>query len=140
MIELDFCDRDILFLIIERGHKKYSFLLFQVISGCIVGEMIVLDKLTVLDVRTVFPNIYIFLESVFTVKLLLESFFLLASSIINYMEGEIIKFHPPCGVFLINFFIHERNNMNLILPNSSFFQINVEFRDFIVMIATKSLD
>ena len=137
LIELDFCDWNILFLIIERRHKKNSFLLFQVISGCIVWEMIVLDKLAMLDVRTVFPYIDIFLECIFTVELLLESFFLLASSIIHYMKGEIIKLHPSCSVFLVDFLIHLWNDMNLIFPNSSFLQVNVEFRNFIVVIATK---
>ena len=140
LIKLDFCDANILLVIIERGQKKYPFLLFQMICGCIVWEMIVLDKLTLSDIRTVFPDIYIFLERVFTVELLLKGFLLLASSIIHYMERVIIEFHPLCGVFLVYFFVHLRNNKNLVFPNSSFFQTEMKLRNFIVVIATKPLN
>ena len=102
--------------------------------------MIVFDKLTVLDVRTIFPDINIFLERVLTLELLLKSFRLFVSTIIHYMKGEIIEFHPTCSEFRVDFFIHEWNNMNWLIPNSSFFQIDVKLRDFIVMIATESLN
>ena len=121
LIELDFCEANILFLVIERGHKKYRFLLFQMIGGCIMWGMVVLDKFTVLDDRTIFPNIKIFLERVLTFELLQKSFRLLASTIIHYMEWKIIEFHPTYSEFLMDFFIHVWNNMNWLVPYSSFF-------------------
>ena len=138
MIELQKCCADIPSRIIIGRHKKNHLLVLKVICSCVVREMVFPNYNTLLNVRTVFPNINILFECIHTVELLLKSLFLLTSAIINYLKGEIVIFHPFTHVFLFNFGIHTWSDMYWLFPFSSLLLVAIKLCYHIVMIATES--
>ena len=111
----------------------------KVIGNCIVERVVFQDLNALLDKGPIFPDVHIQFKGIFTLELLLKGLFLFISSIIDDVEGKVVKFHPLAKVVFLEISVHMRSYMHQFFHPFNLELANVKFRNLVKMIAAKSL-